>query len=148
MILVDLFGLCPAGTHAATLSEVAKILAAAKDIAGRGLSHDDIQCNEFVDQSINEAFPGALQEEYNTTDIGQGRGPFEQTDSPAVGNLTLFKYPGHVVFVTQLRKGKVSQFLGSQTKTGPKTVNLPDQYWQGKLDATGNVRYYKICLPN
>lgn len=148
VIFVDPLGLCPSGTHEATPDEVAKILAAARDIAGQGLSYRDIRCNQFVDRSINKAFPGALAEEYNTSQIGKGQGPFEKTNSPAVGELALFKTPRHVVLISQMRNGKVSQFLGSQTSTGPKPVNLPDYFWQGRLDAKGNVQYYKICLPN
>ena len=148
MIFVDLFGLCPAGTHEATPDEIAKILDAARDIARQGLSYKDIRCNQFVARSINKAFPGALTEEYNTSQIGQGQGPFEKTNSPGVGEIALFKTPGHVVIISGMQKGKVSQFLGSQTSTGPEAVNLPDQFWQGWLDAKGNVQYYKICLPN
>ena len=148
VMLVDPFGLCPAGTHEATPVEVAKILAAGRDIIGQGLPYQDMRCNQFVSRSINKAFPGALTEEYNTFQIGQGQGPFEKTSSPAVGELALFKTPGHVVIISEMRKGKVSQFLGSQTSTGPRAVNLPDYFWQGRLDAKGNVQYYKICLPN
>jgi hypothetical protein len=31
---------------------------------------------------------------------------------------------------------------------GPAYVDLPDYFWQGRLDANGNVHYYKVCLPN
>jgi len=148
VIFVDLFGLCPAGTHEATPDEIGKILKAARDIAGQGLSYKDIRCNQFVARSINKSFPGALAEEYHTSQIGKGEGPFEKTNSPAVGELALLKTPGHVVIISGMQKGKVSQFLGSQTSTGPAAVNLPDYFWQGKLDAKGNVQYYKICLPN
>jgi hypothetical protein len=86
--------------------------------------------------------------EYNTNDIRNGRGPFEKTGSPAVGDLALFDRPGHVTLITKLRNGNVSQMLGSQTSTGPAYVDLPDYFWQGRLDANGNVHYYKVCLPN
>jgi len=148
VVFVDLFGLCPAGTHEATPDEITKILDAARDIVGQDLCYKDMRCNQFVARSINKAFPGALAEECNTSQIGKGQGPFENTNMPAVGELALFKTPGHVVIISGMQKGKVSQFLGSQTKTGPKAVNLPDYFWQGRLDAIGNVRYYKICLPN
>ncbi len=145
---VDPLGLCPTGTHEATPVEVAKILSTGREMVGQGLSYQDIRCNQFVARSINKTFPGALPEAYNTDQIGQGQGPFEKTNSPAVGELALFKIPGHVVIISEMRKGKVSQFLGSQTSTGPKAVDLPDYFWQGRLDAKGNVQYYKICLPN
>jgi hypothetical protein len=148
ILLVDPLGFCPANTHEASPTEVAKILSAAGDIVGQGLSYKQIKCNQFVDRSINNAFHGALSQEFNTSQIGQGQGPFEKTDSPAVGDLALFKTPGHVTLVTQMRNGKVSQFVGSQTSTGPAYVNLPDYYWQGRVNANGNVQYYKICLPN
>jgi hypothetical protein len=48
----------------------------------------------------------------------------------------------------QIRNGNVSQFVGSQTSTGPAYVNLPDYYWQRRLNANGNVTYYRVCLPN
>ncbi len=124
------------------------LLCSAKDIVSQGLSYKDIRCNQFVERSINSAFPGAISQEYNTRQIGQGQGPFEKTNSPAVGDLALLNTPGHVVLITQLRNGKVSQFVGSQTSTGPAYVNLPDYFWQGRLNANGNVQYYKICLPN
>jgi RHS repeat-associated protein len=145
---VDPWGLCPTGTHEATPDEATKILSAAKDIAKKNLSYKDVKCNQFVDRSINQAFPDALQKEYNTNEIRQGQGPFENTDLPAVGELALFNTPGHVVLISGMRNNKVSQFLGSQTSTGPSTVNLPDYFWQGRLDTKGNVQYYKICLPN
>jgi RHS repeat-associated protein len=147
VIFADLFGLCPDGTHAATPDEITKILDAARGIIGQDLCYKDIKCNQFVDRSINTAFPGALAEEYNTSQIGGGIGSFENTNSPAVGELALFKTPGHVVIISGMQNGKVSQFLGSQSK-GPRAVNLPDYFWQGRLDETGNVRYYKICLPD
>jgi RHS repeat-associated protein len=148
LILVDPFGLCPAGTHEATPDEVKQILAAAKDIEGQNLSYKDIKCNQFVDRSINNAFPKSLSQEYTTSQIRQGEGPFEKTDFPAVGELALFNTPGHVVLISGTNNGKVSQFKGSQTSTGPNTVNLPDYFWQKRLNATGNVNYYKVCLPN
>ena len=148
ILLVDPLGFCPANTHEATTTEAAKILAAANRIVSEGLSYKNIKCNQFVDKSINKALPGALSQEYNVRQIGQGQGPFDQTDSPAVGELALFNTPGHVTLITQMRNGQVSQFVGSQTSTGPEYVNLPDYYWQGKLNANGNVRYYRICLPN
>jgi hypothetical protein len=115
---------------------------------GLGLSYRDIKCNQFVERSINRAFPGAISQEYNTRQIGQGQGPFETTNSPAVGDLALLKTHGHVALITQLYNGKVGQFVGSQTSTGPAYVNLPDYFWQGRLNANGNVQYFKICLPN
>ena len=148
VIFVDPLGLCPDGTHTATPNEIARILSAANHIVGQGLSYKQIRCNQFVDRSINRAFPGALSQEYNTSQMRQGQGPFERTNSPAVGDLALFNTPGHVTLVTQMRNGRVSQFVGSQTSTGPAYVNLPDYYWQGRLNANGNVQYYKICLPN
>ena len=148
VLLVDPLGACPSGTHEATPNEIAKILSAANDYVGRKIKHSDLQCNQLVDRSINKAFPGTLPDEYNTHDIRNGKGPFEKIDSPAVGDLALFDRPGHVTFVTKLRNGKVSQMLGSQTSTGPAYVDLPDYFWQGRLDAKGNVQYFKICLPN
>jgi RHS repeat-associated protein len=139
---------CPDGTHPATADEIARILSGAKDIARQGLPYRDIKCNQFVHRAINKAFPNALSQAYNTRQIGQGQGPFAKTDSPAVGDLALINIPGHIVLITGMRGGQVSQFVGSQTSTGPAYLNLPDYYWQGRLDALGNVRYYKICLPN
>ncbi len=83
------------------------LLCSAKDIVSQGLSYKDIRCNQFVERSINSAFPGAISQEYNTRQIGQGQGPFEKTNSPAVGDLALLNTPGHVVLITQLRNGKV-----------------------------------------
>jgi hypothetical protein len=68
-------------------------------------------------------------------------------DKPVLGGLVLFNMPGHVVLVSQIRNGQIAQFMGSQTSTGPKPVNLPDHYWQPRPDADGNVRYFQICLP-
>jgi len=77
------------------------LLCSAKDIVSQGLSYKDIRCNQFVERSINSA------QEYNTRQIGQGQGPFEKTNSPAVGDLALLNTPGHLVLITQLRNGKV-----------------------------------------
>lgn len=148
IILVDPLGLCPAGTHEASPVEAKKILDAAKTIVDKDLSYEDMKCNQFVDRSINKAFPGALSKEYNTSEIGKGLGPFEKTDSPAVGNLGLLKRPGHVVLVSDVRDGKVTQFAGSQTSTGPAYVNLPDYFWKDRFNAKDNVQYFKVCLPN
>jgi hypothetical protein len=148
VLLVDPFGFCPAGTHVATPTEVARLLSAAKDIVSEGLSYKDIKCNQFVARSINRTFDGALSQEYNTYQIRSGQGPFEKADSPAAGGLAVLKRPGHAVLVTQVRDGRVSQFVGSQTSTGPAYVNLPDFYWKGRFAEHGNAQYYKTCLPN
>ena len=145
----DPFGLCPPGTHTATLDEISKITTAATDLARKGLKYSDIQCNQYVDRSINNAFPGALSQEYNTSQMRNGEGPFQKVVSPSVGNLALLSSPGHVVYITGVKNGAVSQFLGSQTSTGPATVNLPHPYyWSPKFDKPGNVIYLQICLPN
>ena len=145
---MDPLGLGPAGTHKAKPEEVAKILDEAKKLVDKNRSYEDMKCNQLVDRSINNAFPESLAKEYNTTEIGKGLGPFEESNSPTVGSVALLKRPGHVVLTTQTSKGKVSQFVGSQTSTGPAYVNLPDYFWQGRFDADKNVRYFKICLPN
>jgi hypothetical protein len=147
LIFVDPLGLCPLGTHAATPVEIAEILSAASSIVGSDLSYADVKCNQFVVRSINDALPGALAKSYTAGEIGRGLGPFEVTNTPQVGHVIFFSEPGHVALITQLRKGKVSQFVGSQTSTGPAYVNLPDHYWQRKLNVNGNAQYYKICLP-
>jgi RHS repeat-associated protein len=147
--LIDPFGLCPDGTHPATPDEIKKILSEAKKIADKGLTHDQIQCNQFVDRSINNAFPNALVREYNTTDMLNGQGPFQPVATPDVGDLMVIRNPGHVVFVTGVSNGSVTQFQGSQSKTGPASVNLPNPYyWTPKLDLPNNVIYLQICLPN
>lgn len=147
--LIDPFGLCPDGTHPATPDEIKKILSEAKKIVDKGLTHDQIQCNQFVDRSINNAFPNALAREYNTTDMLNGQGPFQPVATPDVGDLMVIRNPGHVVFVTGVSNGSVTQFQGSQSKTGPASVNLPNPYyWTPKLDLPNNVIYLQICLPN
>jgi hypothetical protein len=76
---------------------------------------------------------------------GSRRGRFLSEDPAGVGAGTnLYQY---VVIVTRTAGGQVTQFVGSQTSTGPHFVNLPDHYWQGKLDAPDNVQFFKICLP-
>jgi hypothetical protein len=79
-----------------------------------------------INLSINAAFPGALAREYNTTDMLNGKGPFEPTAIPDVGDLALLRDPGHVVFVTGVNNGSVTSFQGSQNKTGPA------KHWEGK----------------
>ena len=149
ILLTDPFGLCPDGTHPATPDDIKKILAEANKIAAKGLTHAQIQCNQFVDQSINNAFPGALAREYNTTDMQHDQGPFQLVATPSIGDLMVIRSPGHVVFVTGVSNGVVTQFQGSQSSTGPATVNLPNPYfWSPKLDIPNNVLYLQICLPN
>ena len=142
LMFVDPLGLCPPGSHPATLADVAKILSAARNMVNSDLSYKDVKCNQFVSRSVNEALPGAFPRSYTTSEIGRGVGSFEPTNTPEVGNVIYFADPGHVGLVTQLRQGRVSQFVGSQTSTGPAYVNLPDYYWQGKINANGNVQYY------
>ena len=149
ILLTDPFGLCPDGTHPATPDDIKKILAEANKIASKGLTHAQIQCNQFVDQSINNAFPGALAREYNTTDMLNKQGPFQPVATPSIGDLMVIRNPGHVVFVTGVSNGAVTQFQGSQSSTGPATVNLPNPYfWSPKLDIPNNALYLQICLPN
>ena len=145
----DPMGLCPPGTHTATLDEIGMITNAMQNLAGKGLSYGDIKCNQFVDRAINAAFPGALSSEYNTTQMKNGQGPFQQAMTPSVGDLALLSSPGHVVYITGVVNGKVTQFMGSQTSTGPATVNLPNPYyWSPKFDMPNNVIYLQICLPD
>jgi hypothetical protein len=96
----DPFGLCAAGTHPATPDEIAKILSEAGKIQKQGLSHAQIQCNQFVDRAINAAFPGALSQDFNTTQLSAGQGLFQPSIAPQVGDLAVLTDPGHVVFVT------------------------------------------------
>jgi RHS repeat-associated protein len=145
----DPFGLCPPGTHPATPDDIKKILNEADKIQKKGLTHDQIQCNEFVNQSINAAFPGAVDPSLNTKGLLHGQGAFDRITSPSVGDLALFTDPGHVVFVTGVSDGAVSQFLGSQSSHGPRYVNLPDPYyWTPRFNLPNNVTYLHICLPN
>jgi RHS repeat-associated protein len=149
IIFSDPLGLCPAGTHLATPDEYSKILEKARAYTKKGLTHDDLQCNQLVDRSINDAFPGAVAGEPNTTAIGKGEGPFERLSSPVVGGIALLRSPSHVVFVTKTNQSSVTQFLGSQSSTGPAIKDLPDlYYWSPKFNKPGNVAYYGICLPN
>jgi RHS repeat-associated protein len=144
----DPFGLCGPGQHPATPDEIAQILNEAKNIQQQGLSHKQIACNQFVNQSINAAFPNAVPD-LNTTDLGNGYGPFDPVTTPSVGDLVLFAQPGHVAFVTQVSNGAVTQFLGSQSSTGPAYVNLPNPYyWTPKMNVLNNVTYLHLCLPN
>ena len=150
LVFADPFGLCPAGTRLATQAELDKILEAAREYTRKTpkIKYSDMVCNQLVMRSINDAFPNSVSREFNTTDLRNGKGPFEPTDKPGVGDLALLKTPGHVVFVTGAAGGGVSQFLGSQTSSGPASVNLPNPYWSGKFNAADNVAYLKICLPN
>jgi RHS repeat-associated protein len=148
ILLEDPFGLCPPGTHPATPDDIKKIINEANKLASKGMTHAQIQCNQFVDQSINNAFPGALAKPYNTTDMLNGQGPFQPVVTPEVGDLLLFRNPGHVVFVTGVSNGAVNQFLGSQSSTGPASVNLPNPYWSQRLNLPNNILYLQICLPN
>jgi RHS repeat-associated protein len=144
----DPFGLCPDGMHEATPDELSKILAAANQIAGQGLKYSNIKCNQFVDKAINQAFPGTTKYATSTSGIGGGLGPFQETNSPAVGDIALLNSPGHVVLITGVSSGRVTSFIGSQTSSGPAPVTLPNTYWGGRFSQPGNVRYYQICLPN
>jgi RHS repeat-associated protein len=148
ILTTDPLGLCAPGTHPATPDDIKKILAEANKIAAKGLTHAQVQCNQFVDQSINNAFPNALARQYNTTEMQNGLGPFQPASNPDVGDLMLLGSPGHVVFVTGVSIGSVKQFLGSQSSTGPATVNLPNTYWSQRVNSPGNVSYLQICLPN
>jgi RHS repeat-associated protein len=145
---IDPFGLCAADTHPATPGEIAQILSQADSTQKKGLSHAQIQCNQFVNQSINAAFPGAVPN-LNTTGLLNGQGPFEPVTTPSVGNLVLFSKPGHVAFVTGVSNGAVTQFLGSQSSSGPAYVSLPNPYyWTPLFNSPNNVSYLQICLPN
>jgi hypothetical protein len=140
--------LCGPGQHPATPDEIAQILGEAKKIQKKGLSHAQIECNQFVNKSINAAFPHAVPD-LNTTDLLNGYGPFDAVTTPSVGNLILFADPGHVAFITQVGDGSVTQFLGSQSSTGPAYVNLPNRYyWSPKMNLPNNVSYLQLCLPN
>ena len=96
------------------------------------LSHAQIQCNQFVNQSIDAAFPNAVPD-LNTTDPRNGYGPFDAVATPSVGDLMLLAKPGHVVFVTQVSNSAVNQFLGSQSSSGPAYVDLPNHYWSQQM---------------
>ena len=99
-------------------------------------------------QAINAAFPNAVPD-LNTTDLRNGYGPFDSVATPSVGNLMLLAKPGHVVFATQVSDGAVTQFLGSQSSTGPAYVNLPNPYyWTPQMNLPDNVTYLQLCLPN
>ena len=71
------------GQHPATPEEIQKILDEAEKIQKKGLSHAQIQCNQFVNQSINVAFPNAVPD-LNTTDLGNGYGPFDSVATPVL----------------------------------------------------------------
>jgi hypothetical protein len=123
-------------------------LDAAKNGTEKGLTYADIKCNQYVDRSINDAFPGALASEFNTSQMGAGQGPFQKVDTPSPGDLALLNSPGHVVLVSKVSNGSVTQFMGSQTSSGPATVNLPNPYWSPRFGNPNNVTYLDICLPN
>jgi hypothetical protein len=77
-----------------------------------------------------------------------GQGPFDSVMTPSIGDLVLLADPGHVAFITGIGNGAVTQFLGSQTSTGPAYVNLPNPYWTPRINLPGNTQYLQICLPN
>ena len=72
---------------------------------------------------------------------------FKAISEPIVGAVMQFKDPTHVVFVTGVANGQVTQFLGSQSHTGPAYVNLPNPYWSAHMTPS-NVSFYEIMLPN
>jgi hypothetical protein len=117
----------------------------ANKIQKKGLTHAQIACNQFVNQSVNAAFPGAFDPTLNTRNLLNG--PVDPVATPSVGDLALLNTPGHVVFITGVNGGQVTQFLGSQTSSGPAYVNLGQSWWD-KYFNPPNVTYLQICLPN
>lgn len=141
----DFFGLCAPGTHPAMPDEINKILNEANKIQKKGLTHAQVQCNQFVNQAIDAAFPGAFDPTLNTRNLLNG--PVDPVATPSVGDLALLNTPGHVVFITGVSNGQVTQFLGSQTSSGPAYVNLGQSWWD-KYFNPPNVTYLQICLPD
>ena len=132
------------GVHPATKEETAKILAAAQTLVNMHLKYSDIVCTTFVMKAIDNAFPGAVHDGFTKDFVLQ----FNPVSEPFVGAVMQFKTPTHVVLVTGVANGQVTQFLGSQGKTGPAYVNLPQFYWSKYYNLPDNVRYYQIMLPD
>lgn len=91
---VDPLGLCPPGRHRATKDEAQKILDAANariqlNTHSSRRAYTAQVCNQFVDRSINDAFPNVIQGEPNTTLIRSGTEYFSEVDAPSVGGLAL-----------------------------------------------------------
>ncbi|EDS4738664.1 hypothetical protein B0C58_004718 [Salmonella enterica subsp. enterica serovar Oranienburg] len=148
----DPLGLCPPGRHRATKDEIQKILDAANTRIQANTSpsrsaYNAQMCNQYVDRSIKDAFPGSIQGEPNTTQIRAGVEYFSEVSTPSVGNLALLSNPGHVVFVTSVDNGKVTGFSGSQSSTGPGQVQLPNRYWSPKFDSD-STKFFDICFPD
>ena len=143
----DPSGLCPAGTHRATDEEMKTILDKAKEIEDKNYTHDQMQCNQFVAKSVNGAKPGTFSKEFNTTEIGKGDAPMDSVDAKDA-NVALFKDPGHVVLVSGKTDGKMSRFEGSQTSSGPATVNVNERSWWKPKVTDSNVKYFALCIPN
>jgi RHS repeat-associated protein len=146
----DPWGLCAPGTHPATPSESQDIIQEAKNYLPRHLTHAQLQCNQLVDRSINAANPGTITGEPNTQNMRNGQvGAFEQVSAPGVGDVLLLNDPGHVVIITGVDGGQVSQFIGSQSSSGPAVVNVnAGGYWSRKISSAGNVTYFQICIPD
>jgi len=162
--LSDPLGLCPPGmVEADRQSDIDRIISTAESYLNQGLTHADgrhfvtdktgkltgIDCSGLVAQAIqgiaygNPFIEGSKADEFSSNVSSL----FSADSSINVGDIVYFPSIGHVVIVTGVSADGSVTFIGSQSSTGPATVNTATNgkyYWAPKLSS---ARAYKPCVP-
>lgn len=173
--LTDPLGVCSPGTHPATTDDIKKLLSAAQKYANRGITYDprapgivesngkveSIDCSNLVNRIEEDA--GFVAPNHANIASGAffstGGSPTAPSgyqvdpNGPQVGDVIAFKRPGHVAIVTGVEGGKVTQFFGSQSSTGPAlfprqpSINALPSFLK-KVPNPGPEAFFQICVPN
>ncbi|MGH9473664.1 MAG: RHS repeat-associated core domain-containing protein, partial [Terriglobales bacterium] len=154
--LIDPDGLCPNGTHDATVAEMAAAIQTAETYVGHRVGHSSgshwqpgphpkIDCSGLVMCALAGARFGSgfplsyLGLNLTTRSIDQWTDP----GTGAVGDIIYFAHPGHVGIVTG-----PNTFIGSQTSTGPRSnvqFGPTAPYW-GKPGVTSSPVFRRACV--
>jgi RHS repeat-associated protein len=155
-------GLCPPGYVPATSADqLQSIVDTADTYLNQGLTHADsshyvtsggqltaIDCSGLIAQALAGIdFSGtnfqkaSSQDQFTTSQISS---LFSAATSFQVGEIIGF--PGHAGIVTGVdAQGNVTSFIGSQSSTGPATVDVTkNKYWANRMKT---AKAYVPCVP-
>lgn len=157
----DPLGLCPPGYHSLTQQQRQALIGAAQNWQnwkfGMGYSPAQmkVDCSNFVHQNLVSAHINVPY--VRATDIGdKSAQPFYSPISQAnlqPGDLIQFNTPGgtHLAIASQTDPANGYNFVGSQTSTGPATVNnwTENSYWNGSRPPSlgaAPAGYFEVCV--
>lgn len=117
-------------------AEDARIAAAGKEYKPGGNTTEGFDCSGFVIYVFNKAYKGVLPR-VTAEDLRSG-GFFRKVEKPQPGDLIFFgekKTATHVGIVIN-----ATEWIGSQSSKGVRTVKFNDSYWNPKILSYGRYK--------